>query len=136
MLSDGPVGGPDARWRRCVAPIAGFLLEFGAVRPLLDLPGELGPSALLLVWGGAALGLVLLMQPTARELVAGWCGRRWLAGLAVPMTGVAIAGLWSEPVEVWSGANLLLDGVVLAAYWVTSRWLPLGPQPAPRPPPG
>lgn len=57
-----------------------------------------------------------------------------LAGIALPMAAIAVAALFAEPIDVWSGANYLLDGVVLGAYWFTIRLLP-GPRPTPSPRP-
>jgi hypothetical protein len=110
--------------------------DYDPVQQLLVKGGDELPAigkAVLAV--GIAAGAALVLRELRRrdraraELLL-------LGGVAVPMGAVAIAGLWAEPVEVWSGANYLVDGVVLAAYWVTSRVLPTGPTPAPPPPPG
>jgi len=96
-----------------------------------ELPAT-GQTVLVL---GIVAGIVLVVDELGRRHEAR-VEVLLLAGVAVPMSAVAIAGLWSEPLEVWSGANYLLDGLVLAAYWVTIRLLPPEPQPIPPPPPG
>lgn len=84
-----------------------------------------------------ALGALAAAALVGRELTRRHAARTevlLLAGVVVPMSAIALAGLTAEPVEVWSGGNYLLDSVVLAAYWVTIRLLP-APRPAPSPPP-
>lgn len=85
-----------------------------------------------------ALGALAAAATVARELARRHEARTevlLLAGVGIPMSAIALAGLTAEPVEVWSGGNYLLDSVVLAAYWLTIRLLP-EPPPAPSPPPG
>jgi hypothetical protein len=89
-----------------------------------ELPGAGKVVLVLGIVAGAAL-----VRRELRRRAAARVDVLLLAGVALPMTAIALAALFAEPIDVWSGANYLLDGLVLAAYWFTTRLLP-------EPPPG
>lgn len=104
-------------------PVQQLLVKSGDELP------DTGKALLLagLVVGGALTVLELRRRAGARVEVV------LLAGVVTPMSAIALAGLTAEPIDVWSGANYLLDGVALTAYWVSRRLL--APPPSPSPPP-
>ena len=81
----------------------------------------------------AAVGVVLELRRRAEARV----DVVLLLAVAGPMSAIAVAGLLTaESTSIWSAGNYLLDGLVLGAYWFTTRALLPEPPPARQPPPG
>jgi hypothetical protein len=96
MLTHGSGGCPTTRnYRQRIVPVGWFLLQFGAVRPVLRLPGALGPVVLVLVWVLTAVGLTWLHR-RAPALSRARLDRAWPA-VAVAVL-VAVVGLIAYPI--------------------------------------
>jgi hypothetical protein len=115
MLTQGSGGCPTApHYGRQIVPVAWYLLQFGAARPLLRLNGLTGPVALAAVWTLTAVGLTWLHR-RAPSVSRARLDRAWPA---LAFAGaVAIVGLIAYPIfdarESTGGGSDADDAVVL-----------------------
>jgi hypothetical protein len=95
--------------------------------------GVVGQVVVVASIAAAAVGVVLELRRRAEARV----DVVLLLAVAGPMSAIAVAGLLTaESTSIWSAGNYLLDGLVLGAYWFTTRALLPEPRPARQPPSG
>lgn len=115
MLTQGSGSCPTTRhYRPRIVPVAWFLLQFGAARPLLRLPGLWGPVVLAAVGILTAVGLSWLHR-RAPSLSRARLDRAWPA--LVFVTAVAVFALIAYPIfdarQSTGGGSDADDAVVL-----------------------